>query len=223
MAGPSAFGNLARVAKVLALLLFLLPWVTVSCSPQGFSEAMGNEASGSPSPPPEMMSGAGSIPIATASGLQLAMGAPKMAPSSLPQSGSPNSREPEFSPEIGVIVGGALILLALLATFLLKGATGAIAGIGGSALALGALIWSVFIYFPDAARAALLASGGNPGGGPQPNIEQMAQIIQVKPEIGFYLVLIMLVAAIAFNVLAMRKPSAAAAAAPAAPPSDPPA
>jgi hypothetical protein len=221
MAGPSLFGNLARGAKLVALLLFLLPWVTVSCSSQGFSEAMRNEASTSP-PPPEMLSGAGgSIPLATASGLQLATGSVQLITSSMPQAGTPNSRQPVFSPEIGVIAGAALILLALLGSFLLKGGAGAIAGIAGSALAFAALAWSVFMHFPPAAREALMASNSN-SGETQPTLEQLAQIVQVKPELGFYLTLVMLVLAILFNILAMRKAPAAAIAVPAPPPSEPP-
>jgi hypothetical protein len=34
MAGLLSMSNLGRIAKVVALLLFVLPWVTVSCADQ---------------------------------------------------------------------------------------------------------------------------------------------------------------------------------------------
>ena len=206
MAGSSLFANLARGAKVIALLLFLLPWVTVSCSPDAANQAMGQTGANATPMPSEL---AGGIPIARASGLGLATGDVTLLTDNMPQSESSGAR-PTFEPEIGVIAGAALILLALLGSFL-KGGTGAIIGIAGSVLAAGALIFSVFMHFPDAARAALAASNTHSAGGAgNPTPEQIAQIIQVKPEIGFWLVLVVLLLAVVLNVLAMRKTSAPA-------------
>lgn len=232
MAGQSLFQNLARAAKLLALLLFLLPWVTVSCSPDAMQRAAGVESGGENAPRPTMPgSGLGAgVPIADASGLNMALGQVKMRLPNMEgqRSGQTKADQPPTVPiEIGVIVGAVLILLALLGSFLLKGATAALAGIGGSALALGALCYSVFISYPPAVRAALAAH--NPSGAARENAptpDQIAQILSVKVEIGFYIVLLALALAILFNVLAMRKPAAVVAAAPAAPappPAEPPA
>lgn len=201
MAGSSPYGNLARAAKVIALLLFLLPWVTISCS----SDALTREAAPVTQTSPMM---SGGIPIARANGLQLATGAIKLVTDGMPQRDNA-APPPDFQPEIGVIAGAALIVLALIATFLLKGAAGAIAGIGGSALAIAALCYSIFLHVPQAARDAFASSGSASGGGSGPSPEQLAQIIQVKVEFGFYLTLVMLILAIVFNVMAIRKPAIA--------------
>lgn len=230
MAGSSLFGNLARAAKVLALLLFLLPWVTVSCSPDAMQRAQGNADAGAPRLNlPNSGLGSG-VPIADASGLNMALGKlnmrlPNMEAGARQGEQGKAARAPEVPIEIGVIAGAALILLALAGSFLLKGAAGAVAGIGGCVLAIGALCYSVFVSYPPAVRAALAAH--NPSGASRestPTSDEIAQILAVKVEIGFYIVLLALVLAILFSVLAMRKPAAApAAAVPAPPPAEPPA
>jgi hypothetical protein len=169
------------------------------------------------------------IPIADASGLQMALGQVRLlmpdTPASrmgAPQTGgleTPTANQPPEVPiEIGVIAGAALIVLALLGSFLLKGAAGAIAAIGGSALAFAALCYSVFVSYPPAVRAAFAAH--NPSGAGRgesvPTPDQIAQILSVKPATAFWIVLLLLALAILFNVLAMRKSGAVAATPPAA-------
>ena len=149
MAGSSLFTNLGRAAKVLALLLFFLPFVTVSCSTEALERIQSEAAQQSPQMRGPSLGGA-SIPIADATGLNMALGQVTMRlPPSMPGArtgASQNSNQPPDVPiEIGVIAGAALILLALLGSFLLKGAAGAIAAIGGSALAIVALCYSVFL------------------------------------------------------------------------------
>jgi len=213
MAGTSIFGNLARAAKIVALLLFFLPWVAVSCSPDAMERMQNAERGGSPAtsaPGPRLNAG---VTIATASGLNMALGTVSMTNPAAgldPSGGSAKqSAEPPQVPiEIGVIAGVVLVLLTLLASFLLKGSAAAIAGIGGSVLAIGAFSYSVFVHYPPSVIAAFAA--GNRGGGEGANLgaEQLAQILSVKVEAAFYFVLIMLVLAIVFNVMAMRKPAA---------------
>ncbi len=212
MAGSSLFLNLARGAKVVALLLFLLPWVTVSCSPDAMdrlqSEAAGNSG-------PRLNLGSGSlgdgIPVANASGLNMAIGKVNIL---LPNAGAQEqAKAPQQPPsvpiEIGVIAGAALILIALLATFLLSGGARAMAAIGASALAIGALCYSVFVSYPPAVRTALAANNpSGPSGSSAASPDQIAQILSVKPEIVFYLVLVLLALAVLFNALTMRKPAA---------------
>jgi len=206
-------GNLARIAKVIALLLFVLPWVTISCSPRAISQMGGADA--------VAMAAAPDVPLATATGLQLATGG--VAVSEQARSGPVASSNPFGKPNAAVLAAAVLILLSLAATFVLKGSTGPLAAAAGSALAAAALCYTILVQIPQAARGAFSgAGGGAPTGGPSP--EQMAQMIQVHVEIGFWLVLAALAAAVVLNVLAMRgaPPVAAAAAPPAAPPADPP-
>ena len=84
--------------------------------------------------------GAG-IPVADASGLNMAMGQVRiLLPNTGPREQAKAPQQPPAVPiEIGVIAGAALILIALLATFLLGGSARAMAAIGGSVLAIGAL------------------------------------------------------------------------------------
>jgi hypothetical protein len=229
MTGSALFGNLARVAKLLALLLFLLPWVTVSCSPQAFSELVGNEA-GTGGPPPSMMAGARGCTLISASGLQLAIGT--ASPSSdcvggLPvntpdASTSRNDNNPFKSANIAVIAAAGLILLALLASFLLRGAARAVVGAGGCLLAAGAIVYAVLVQAPAAVRASFAQGGSGPGGSGEFSPAQLERIIHTGPAIGFWLVIAMLIGAIVLNLLAMRKPGSAATPVPAEPPADPP-
>ncbi len=228
MAGSSLLGNLARAAKVIALLLFFLPWVAVSCSPDAMERVQSAARENAPASAQSALGSSPSITIATASGLQMAMGsismvnpAGAMAPRGGTESGNAD-QAPQLSPEIGVIAGAALLILGLVATFLLKGSGGSTVGAGASLLAAVAFCYSVFIHYPPAVIAAFAAGRQ----GSNATSEQVAQILSVKPEAGFYFVLIALALAILFNVMAMKKSGAApapAAAAPAPPPVDPPA
>jgi hypothetical protein len=100
---------LGRVAKVAALLGFVLPWVTVSCS--------GNE-------------------ILTATGLQLMTGDPQPA-GALEGMGQQNQAD-DADPAIGVILAFGFIAVGLLASFLTKARVAAaaliIGGLGGAGL-----------------------------------------------------------------------------------------
>jgi len=221
MAGTSIFGNLARAAKIVALLLFFLPWVAVSCSPDAMQQ-MQNAERGTPAPVAGPSLNAG-VTIATASGLNMALGTVNLqtpAGALDPTGGAAkqNAQPPSVPIEIGVIAGAALILLALIASFLLKGSAAAIAGIGGSVLAIAAICYSVFVHYPPSVIAAFMAN--NRGGGEAANLgtDQLTQILSVKPEAGFWFVLIMLVLAVVFNVMALRKPTVATTAPVATPP-----
>ena len=222
MAGTSIFGNLARAAKIVALLLFFLPWVAVSCSPDAMLQMqIAERGASAPSPGPRLNAG---ITIATASGLNMALGTVSMqtpAGGLDPSGGAAkqNAEPPQVPIEIGVIAGAALLLLALIASFLLKGSAAAIAGIGGSVLAIVAFCYSVFVSYPPAVIAAFVAGNGRSGGeAANLGADQLARILSVKPEAAFWFVLIMLVLAIVFNVMALRKPAAAAAPAATPPP-----
>jgi hypothetical protein len=189
--------NLARIAKVVALLLFVLPWVTVSCADQT---------------------------LITMTGVDLATGSVTM---NNPMTGAAERPPGSGDPDELVIVGALLILLALAATFVLKGTTAAMAAIGGTLLGGAALAYTVLVRVPASAREGA-TSGGGGGSTPGMSQEQIAEMIRVNIEIGFWLVLAALAAAIVLDFLAMKGSSAPAVAAaapepPAAPPAEPPA
>jgi len=206
--------NLARAAKVVALLLFLLPWVTVSCSPQALSQSMGQQTAGQA--PPAGLTNAPDCVLIRASGLDLAMGTSASTPECLRGMGGAdsaatpggNDNNPFASPNYIVIASAVLILLALAASFLLKGGGGAIAAIGGSALAAACVIYVVMVQAPQLVRGSFAQNAGGAGGGGSggPTPEQLEQIIRTSPAIGFWLVVAALIAAIALNVLAMKGP-----------------
>lgn len=186
-----SMGNLARIAKVIALLLFVLPWVTISCAEQT---------------------------LVSMSGVDLVTGNITMTN---PMTGASESPPGQNGGDLYVIIGAVLILLSLVATFLLKGSKGALVAAIGSAAAAACLAYTVLVRIPNAARADSAmggAGGGGGAGGPSP--EQIAQMIQVNVQIGFWLVLAALAAAVVLNVLAMKGSAPAAAAA--APAADPP-
>lgn len=186
--------NLGRVAKIVALLLFVLPWVTVSCAEQT---------------------------LISMSGVDLATGKITMT--------NPMTQVSESAPGSGdgdmlVIVGAVLILLSLTATFVPKRRTGALAGMAGAAGAAAALAYTVLVRVPESARANALSSGN--AGAQGMSQAQLAEMIRVNIELGFWLVLVALAAAAVLDLLAIRAtdPAAAPAVAPAAdPPTEPPA
>jgi hypothetical protein len=155
------------------------------------------------------------MPLARVTGIQLATGqistmrdnpaaapTPPAAPGAAPESlGSPN---------YAVIAGALLILLALAASFVLKGGTAALAGAAGSALAAASLCYAVFVQVPVAARESFARSLSGTGGPAIPAADA-ARAIHVSVEMGFWLVLIALAAAVVLNVMGMRGSPAAAA------------
>jgi hypothetical protein len=186
MAGFLTMTNLGRIAKVIALLLFVLPWVTVSCADQT---------------------------LVSMSGVDLATGHISMAAN--PMGGPSAAAAPsEHGGDLLVIIGAVLILAGIAVTFVLKGSKGAMAAGACAALAAASLAYTVLVRIPGAARhdATTGAGGGGGAGGPSP--EQIAEMIKVNIQIGFYLCLAALIAAIVFDFMSMRATPAAAAAAP---------
>jgi hypothetical protein len=188
-----SMGNLARIAKVVALLLFLLPWVTVSCSPQAMNAAGG--------PPAGAMTSTGDVVLVKATGLQLATGtATPTNPNPSAASAPPN---PFGKPNYPILGGALLILLALAATFLLKGRKAALAAAAGSALAAVILCYAVLLDIPKLVQTTFMGGTAAGGGAPPIDPAELARMIQVKTEIGFWLAILALVAAVVLNVLAM--------------------
>jgi hypothetical protein len=176
MAGFLSKTNLGRIAKVIALLLFVLPWVTVSCANQT---------------------------LVSMSGVDLATGHITMAANPL-GAGSALNAPAEHHGDLLVILGAALILAGIAVTFALKGARGLMAAAACAAAAVLALAYAVLVKLPAAARAdATTGAGGGTAGGP--TAEQIAQMIRINVEIGFYLCLAALIAAIVLDLLAMKE------------------
>ena len=201
MAG-SSLGNAARLAKVAALLLFLLPWMALSYAPAEIGNALGVPDSAS------MFGTGATCPVVRASGLQLARGSAEinrdcrgdladLVPDTSPAD-DPDS--PLARPEIPVVAAVALTVLALIAGLLLKGRAGAGVAAAGAALAAAALCYSVLVRIPQALRDAPAGSRG----GPEMTADQLARIIQVEPQVGFWLAIAALLAATAFDLMAMR-------------------
>ncbi|MEA3031610.1 MAG: hypothetical protein QOG13_2935 [Sphingomonadales bacterium] len=186
-----SMGNLARIAKVIALLLFVLPWVTISCAEQT---------------------------LVSMSGVDLVTGHISMTN---PMTGATESPPGMNGGDLFVMIGAALIVLSLIATFVLKGGKGWLVAAVGSAAAAICLAYTVLVRIPGEARAnpAAAAGGGGGAGGPTP--EQIAQMIQIHVQIGFWLVLAALAAAVVLNVLAMKGGAAPVAVAVPAPPPPP--
>jgi len=183
--------NLARIAKVVALLLFILPWVTVSCADQT---------------------------LITMTGVDLATGSVTM---NNPMTGAAERPPGAGDPDELVIVGALLILLALAAGFVLKGRTASLAAIGGTVLGGAALAYTVLVRVPDSARAGATAGGG--GGSAQGMSDaQIAEMIRVNIEFGFWLVLAALAAAVVLDFLAMQRSEAGATPAAVPVPTSPP-
>jgi hypothetical protein len=222
MAGSSLLSNLARAAKLLALLfLFLLPFVSVSCSPQAMLAASRASASGGAAAPDvgSLPGGGRDCALLTATGLQLVTGnwqpsrecVQGLGGGDMPQENRPDANSPFGQPDYFVIGAAVLILLSLLASFLLKGGAGPMAAAGGCVLALCLLIYDIMMRWPGLLRAEAGRSPGmgGGGGGGGPSAEQMAQIVHIKAQMGFWLTVLALLAAVVLSILAMRKPSAA--------------
>ena len=176
MAGFLSKTNLGRIAKVLALLLFVLPWVTVSCANQT---------------------------LVSMSGVDIATGHVTLMANPL-GAGSALSAPAEHQGDPFVILGAALILAGIAVTFALKGARGLMIAAACAGVAVLSLAYAVLVKLPAAARADATtgAGGGTPSG---PTAAQIAEMIRVNVEIGFYLCLACLIAALVLDLLAMRE------------------
>ena len=186
MAGLS-MTNLGRIAKILALLLFVLPWVTVSCADQT---------------------------LVSMTGIDLATGHINMAANPM---GGAAANAPSHGGDAFVIIGALLIVLGLVVGFVLKGTRGAIAAAACAAVSAALLAYTVFVRIKATAVADSNASAGDSNGF---NPQQLADMIHVNVQIGFYLCLAALIAAVVFDLLSAKAAAPPAGAAP--PAAEPP-
>jgi len=183
MAGPRlSLLNLARAMKVAALLCFLLPWATVSCSSGRLTEAAEFEISGAPSET-----------IALPTGIGLATGSVRMLQEP-PSAGEAPPANPFARPDPFTIAGAVLILAAFALTFVRRAL---LAALGAALLAGGALCYAILVRLPRTAHdyTAAMISGDTrlePG--------QLLQMLEVRIEPGFWLTLLALAAAVALLI-----------------------
>lgn len=177
-AGPntgSLFYNLARGAKLIALLLFFLPWVTVSCAGQE---------------------------LASMSGYDLATGHVTVTN---PMTGQRETPPGAGEGEAAVIVAAAVILIALAGTFVLARSLGALVGAAGAALSAALICYTVLVRFPGRLHDSPVGAGaGGDAANAGMNAQQMAELIQVNNAPGFWLTVVALIAAIVLNLMARR-------------------
>ena len=177
--------NIARGAKGIALLAFLLPWVTVSCAGQTLASITGLQLA------------TGSIqPVGNAGGMP---GAPTGA----------TATPTDYSPDIFVLIAAVLIVASLVVTFVMPRRRAAMIAMIGSAVAAALVIFDVFVRIKGAVMDQVRAgsSGSQPSTGAggeferqmQQQMEQMTQAISVNPALGFWLCVLALVAAVVLN------------------------
>jgi lysylphosphatidylglycerol synthetase-like protein (DUF2156 family) len=184
--------NIARGAKGIALLCFVLPWVTVSCAGQ---------------------------PLARITGLQLVSGSipPIGANGGMPGApAAPSAGAQSYSVDIFALVAAILIVAALVATFVLARRRAALLAMIGSAVAAVLIVFDVFVRIKGAAEDQIRQGAGGgatpPAGGGgefekqmQQQMEQMVQSISVDPAIGFWLCVLALIAAVVLNNMVRTK------------------
>ncbi|HYD86298.1 MAG TPA: hypothetical protein VEA80_02385 [Vitreimonas sp.] len=175
------FNQLARVGKFVALLGFLLPWVTVSCS--------GTE-------------------ILTATGVQLMTGDPQLAG---PLEGMAESQREDAEPSIITIVAFAVAAIGLLVSLASRSRTAAAAMLATSLLAAGLSYFSIENMRQEMRRELTNeTSQQQPEENPFFSAEQqqqmsqaMASSIRVVEEEGYYLTLVSLLLAALFALLTL--------------------
>jgi len=140
------FFNIGRGAKVIALLLFFLPWVTVSCAGQELVSMSGYQMA------------TGSISVTN----------PMTGVSETPPGGGER--------DIPVIVAAILILASIGATFALKRGQAALVAIGGAAAAAALISYTVFVRVPSEMRSGPAVKGADGSGFNAEQIAEMIKV-----------------------------------------------
>ena len=206
MIGALRFRKLARAARLLALLCFLLPFATISCSSRELTDAFNNAMGDSASPVPVPAGAPGRCTLIRATGVQLAVGSAQLSgecvqavSAFLPASGPASLAGTSFArPDPAVILAALLILLAAASGVLLSARPAAIVGVAGDALAIFVLILAVFVRLPRALHD-LPRPQSLPVAEPQ-----LARILEVGGGVGLWLAILLLLVAIAFEILAAK-------------------
>lgn len=177
--GGSGLFNLARGAKGIALLLFFLPWITVSCA--------GTE-------------------LASMSGYELATGSFSVRN---PMTGEVQAPPADQRGDIWAMAAAGAIVAAIAVTFVLPRAIAALIAAAGALSAVGMIGYTVLVRLPGEMRASPMvrgASGADASVADAPmNAQQLAELIKVEPTTGFWAVLAVLIAAAVLNVMARSR------------------
>ena len=168
--------NGSRALMLLALLLFLRPWVTVSCADQT---------------------------LVSMSGLDIARGSVTMHN---PMTGETAQPPSGGEADIPVMVGGILIALGLALSFVMKGRIGTLASMASLAVAAALISYTVLIRIPDQAREDATRQG-TPATSGTPGVDQaqIAEMIRVQTEVGFWLTLAAIIGAIVLAWMVARR------------------
>jgi hypothetical protein len=151
--------------------------------------------------------------VLQASGLQLALGTVEpstecvgAAAAFLPERGRNSLASTPLARNDFAILGAAgLILAALLFGVMLKGAAPVFAGMFAAMLAAVAASWSVFVRLPQALHAVPIPR-------PVPVTQaQLGRILEISGGSGFWLMILALILASLFDVLALHRSKAAPA------------
>ena len=175
---PATPANGSRALMVLALLFFLLPWITVSCADQT---------------------------LVSMSGLDLARGSVTMHNPMTGQTAQPPSGG---EADIPVMAGGLLVAVALVLSFVMKGRTGTLASIASLAAAAAAISYTVMVRIPSQVREDAAHQEAPPPGAPgMPSLDQaeLAEMVRVETQIGFWLTLAAIVGAIVLAWMVARR------------------
>jgi lysylphosphatidylglycerol synthetase-like protein (DUF2156 family) len=178
----STLFNIARGAKAIALLCFLLPFVTVSCAGQ---------------------------PLARITGMQLATGSIQpIGQNGMPGAPSTGAATGQhYGLDIFALAAAVLIVIALVLTFVLARRRAALIAMVLAAVSAVLLVFDVFVRIKGAATAQIREGMGSSGGAAPSGagadfdrqMQQMVNSISVDPALGFWLCVLALVAAIVIN------------------------
>lgn len=173
--------NIARGLKGIALLLFLIPWVTVSC---------------------------GGTELVSLSGYDLATGSVSVRNPMTGQVETPPANAGSGGggrgSDMWVVASAGLIVAGLVLTFVLPRALAALVAALGSLGAAGMIGYTVLARLPAEMREQPIGADGAGGGAAEMgmNAQQMAAMIKVEPQMGFWLVMGALIAAAVLNLMA---------------------
>lgn len=185
------FNLFARVAKLVALFGFFLPWVVVSCN---------------------------DTELIRATGIELMTGNAQPAGPAAGQSGGQGG-DMDSDPSILAIGVFAVIVVGLGVSLLARGRQAASVMLASSLTAI-ALAFFTIEHMRGEMKNEIADSGGQAGGMIDPS--QIAELISLEEQRGFWVTIIALVVAAVLSLVAVA-PRVGATSAPPAPPVDPPA
>lgn len=164
--------NLGRIAQIVALVGFVLPWITVSCNGQVLVQL---------------------------TGLDLARGHISFNPmmqNAMTQAAQANTGG---SPNAFVAIALALIVIGLVLSFVWKDARVGLVNLAGSVIALGLIAYEVLIAAVHKAHEQVSASQATTSADANnPFAKSMAEAIKVGTDYGFWVTCIALAAAAFF-------------------------